>query len=244
DARRSGIDPESSAVRRIVVAGESWSEDWMQRLEGEWGARVFEQYGCTQRAMAWTCEAGALTRDGRGALHCLSDHGVYEVMDPATGEPVTEGPGELVVTPFVSSASPLVRFATGDRVVAVPHCDCGRPGPLLAAGNVERYDFMVKVRGVNLWPEALDRAVFAVSSVRDYEAHVDTDESGRERLQLDIELENGAGDGVGEQVTAEVRRITGLAASVRVLSGEEVTQGIEDRFKKRRRLYDRRQAGR
>lgn len=244
DARAAGIDPTASAVVRIVVAGESWSEEWMQRLEQEWGARVFEQYGSTQRAMAWTCHAGALPGGRRGVLHALSDHGVYEVVDPLSGEPVREGPGELVITPFASSASPLVRFSTGDKVVVVGECGCGRPGPLFAAGSVDRYDFMVKVRGVNLWPEALDRAVFGVGSVRDYEAHVETDEAGRELLRLDIELEAGGDDAAARQVAAEVRRITGLAASVRALPGNALTEGIEDRFRKRRRLFDRREAGR
>jgi phenylacetate-CoA ligase len=130
DARRAGLDPPSLPIERVVVAGESWAVDWMRRLEREWGASVFEQYGSTQRAMAWACPAGAVTADGRGVLHALSDHGVYEVVDPDTGAPVSEGAGELVVTPFVSSASPLVRFATGDRVTVVSSCDCGRPGPL------------------------------------------------------------------------------------------------------------------
>jgi phenylacetate-CoA ligase len=242
DARRSGIDPAGSLVRRLVVAGESWSEDWMARLEREWGAKVFEQYGSTQRAMAWSCEAGALTEAGRGVLHALSDHGVYEVIDPATGTAVSEGPGELVVTPFASSASPLVRFATGDRVTVVGSCLCGRPGPLLAAGSVDRYDFMVKVRGVNLWPEALDSAVFGVGSVRDYEARVETDETGRELLRLDIELERDDGAAT-EAVAAAVKRVTGLAASVRAVPGDALTGGIEDRFRKRRRLHDRRRSG-
>jgi phenylacetate-CoA ligase len=239
DARRAGLDPPSLPVKRVVVAGESWSVDWMRRLERQWGARVFEQYGSTQRAMAWACPVGAVTATGRGVLHALSDHGVYEVIDPDTGEAVSEGSGELVVTPFVSSASPLVRFATGDRVTVVPSCSCGRPGPLFAAGTVDRYDFMVKVRGVNLWPEALDSAVFGVGSVRDYEARVETDESGRELLSVDLEL--AADDAEApERVALAVRQVTGLGATVQTVSGDSLTAGIEDRFRKRRRLYDRR----
>ncbi len=242
DARRAGVDPASLPVERVVVAGESWSEDWMRRLEREWGARVFEQYGSTQRAMAWACPAGAVTARGRGVLHALSDHGVYEVIDPDTGKTVAEGPGELVVTPFASSASPLVRFATGDRVTVVPSCPCGRPGPLLAAGTVDRYDFMVKVRGVNLWPEALDTAVFGVGSVRDYEARVETDPEGRELLRVDLELTGEDAD-AAERVAHAVRQVTGLGATVQTVPGDALTAGIEDRFRKRRRLYDRRKEG-
>jgi phenylacetate-CoA ligase len=239
DARRAGLDPASLPIERVVVAGESWSVDWMRRLEREWCARVYEQYGSTQRAMAWACPAGAVTATGRGVLHALSDHGVYEVIDPDTGGIVAEGPGELVVTPFVSSASPLVRFATGDRVTVVRPCPCGRPGPVLAAGSVDRYDFMVKVRGVNLWPEALDSAIFGVGSVRDYQARVETDPDGRELLCVDLELAGEDSDAV-ERVAVAVRQVTGLGATVQTVPGDALTAGIEDRFRKRRRLYDRR----
>ncbi|HEY4277378.1 MAG TPA: hypothetical protein VGM91_04100 [Conexibacter sp.] len=239
DARRAGLDPTACGVRRLVVAGESWSEPRMQRLEREWGARVFEQYGSTQRAMAWSCPVGALPEGRRGTLHALSDHGVYEVVDPQTRAPVHAGDGELVITPFVSSASPLVRFATGDRVTVGHACPCGRPGPHLRAGMVERYDFMVKVRGVNLWPEALDTAVLHVDGVRDYDATVELGADGRELLRIEVELERDD-DGAAARVAEVVGRLTGLHASVNATGGERVTGEIPDRFRKRRRLHDKR----
>jgi len=239
EARELGLDPRALPVRRLVVAGESWSVPWMRRLEEAWDAKVFEQYGCTQRAMAWTCPAGAVSAGERGVLHALSDWGLYEVIDPDSGEPVTLGRGELVITPFVSSASPLLRFATGDSVTVLPPCGCGRPGPCLAAGVVDRYDFMVKVRGVNVWPEALDRAVFALPAVREYEATVERSESGHETLRVRIELHSH--DERAPLVVGEsVREITGLGAQVEVVQDDAITRSIEDRFRKRCRLVDRR----
>lgn len=229
----------SPTVRRFVVAGESWSVDWMRRLEQAWDAKAFEQYGCTQRGMAWSCPAGAVTDDGRGALHALSDYGVYEVIDPASGDAVQEGQGELVLTPFVSSASPLLRFATGDCVTLLPECPCGRPGPCFRAGSVERFDFMVKVRGVNLWPEALDSAVFGVGSVREYEAVVERDQDGRESLGIRVELQAPDEPAV-DRIAAAIRGVTGLSAEVAVVPDGTITGSIADRFRKRRRLIDRR----
>lgn len=234
-----GLDPRALTVRRLVVAGESWSAPWMRRLEEAWDARVFEQYGCTQRGMAWTCPAGALSQGERGALHALSDYGVYEVIDPDSGEPVEVGRGELVITPFVSSASPLLRFATGDCVTVLPQCHCGRPGPCFAAGVVDRYDFMVKVRGVNVWPEALDRAVFALPFVREYEASVERGKSGHEMLRVRIELHQHD-DQAAPRVVKSIREITGLGAQVEVVGADVITSSIEDRFRKRCRLVDRR----
>lgn len=239
EARQAGIDVAAGSVRRLVVAGESWSLEWMRRLEQEWGARVFEQYGCTQRGMAWSCPAGAVAGDARGVLHALSDHGVYEVLDPETGAPVRAGRGHLVLTPFACSASPLVRFATGDCVTVLEGCSCGRPGPFLQAGTVERYDFMVKIRGVNVWPEALDAALFTIDGLREYEAVVETDGDGRERLRVQIELARDDAD-ASRRAAAAVRQVTGLSAQVEVVGDAAITRAIEDRFRKRRRLYDRR----
>jgi phenylacetate-CoA ligase len=239
EARREGLDTAQASVQRLIVAGEAWSLEWMQRLEREWGARVFEQYGCTQRGMAWTCPAGGVAGGARGVLHALSDCGVYEVLDPHTGAPVHDGRGHLVLTPFASSASPLVRFATGDCVSVVAGCPCGRPGPCLQAGIVERYDFMVKIRGVNVWPEALDAALFAIDGVREYEASVVIDADGREQLQVQLELQSGADDAAG-RAGAAIREVTGLSAQVEIVSDAQITRAIEDRFTKRRRLYDRR----
>jgi phenylacetate-CoA ligase len=237
EAERLGVA--TASVRRFIVAGESWSVPWMRRLEEAWGAKAFEQYGCTQRGMAWSCPRGAVHGDVRGVLHALSDYGLYEVIDRASGEPVEEGQGELVLTPFVSSASPLVRFATGDCVTVVEGCDCGRPGPCFAAGAVERYDFMVKVRGVNVWPEALDRAVFGVSGVREYEASVDVAPDGREKLEVRIELD-ARDEGAAADVSSAIHDLIGLNAEVGVVAPDEITGSIEDRFRKRRRLVDRR----
>jgi phenylacetate-CoA ligase len=241
-AEEAGTDPARAGVRRLVVAGESWSEAWMRRLEERWSARVFEQYGSTQRAMAWSCERGALPGGERGVLHALSDHGVYEVVDPATGAPVDEGPGELVVTPFVSSASPLVRFATGDRVVVTASCPCGRPGPCLVAGRADRYDFMVKVRGVNVWPDALDRAVFGVPGVSEYLAEVTRDDTGAEVLSVALDVADGEpAAGRSAALAAEaIRRVVGLHATVTTVPGGSIAARVEGRFRKRRRLYDRR----
>ena len=243
EAERDGVDVAAGPVKRLVVAGESWSLEWMQRLERTWGARVFEQYGCTQRGMAWACPAGAIAGGSRGILHALSDYGVYEVLDPDTGSTVEEGRGEMVLTPFVSSASPLVRFATGDCVTVVRRCACGRPGPCLQAGTVERYDFMVKIRGVNVWPESLDAALFKIEGLREYEASVEIDGDGREQLRVEIELRDGDADSAG-RASAAIEQVTGLRAVVEVVQGAAITSAIEDRFRKRRRLYDRRMTAR
>jgi phenylacetate-CoA ligase len=251
-AREEGRDPRALGVRAILVAGEPFSIPWVRRLEAAWGARLFEQYGCTQRATAWTCERGALDGgDRRGVLHFVEDACCYEVLDPATGEPVGPGAeGELVVTPFIGEATPIIRFATGDRVrrVADAGCPCGRTGGGIQAGSVNRYDNMVKVRGVNVWPEAVDEIVFRQPGVADYLAEVFTDEArGVERVRVTVEF--GAGDPAQRRLALaeleqRIQEGIGIRVEVAEHAGPPLIGAVPDEWFKRTRWRDRRRPAR
>lgn len=67
-------------------------------------------------------------------MHVWADHFYIEVIDPETGENVSEGEeGELVITTLQREAMPLIRYRTGDIVKLIGY-DCGlRPGhPLIS----------------------------------------------------------------------------------------------------------------
>jgi phenylacetate-CoA ligase len=234
-----GLEPRLLGIKRLILAGEAWAGDWIRALGEKWGAKLFEQYGCTQRAIAWNCEFGAIRPDGsRGVLHTLPDHALYEVVDPASGEPTDPGEfGELYVTPFTANASPLIRFATGDRVQVAAACECGRPGIGLVSGRVNRFDNMLKVKGVNLWPDALDRAIFAVDGVGEYEATVVTGRDGREELVIVVET---ADPRSAERVAEAVHQMTGLHSLTRTVEVGALSAKVTSDFTKLVRLTDRR----
>lgn len=49
----------------------------------------------------------------------MEDDILLEVLDPATDEPVADGqPGEMVLTSLTKQARPMIRFRTGDIIVA------------------------------------------------------------------------------------------------------------------------------
>jgi phenylacetate-CoA ligase len=181
--------------------------------------------------------------DGRrGGLHTLPHLAVYEVLDPDTGEHVDDGEvGELVITPFVSSAAmPLVRFASGDRVRYLGHdgCGCGRAFASIESGHVIRYDDRLKVKGVNLEPDELDPLI-AVAGVRDYEAIVAIDDLGRETITVSVEPRDGFDDRIDTgAIAAALHAATGLSFRVGLadepLAAAEVTGDV----KKRRRWRD------
>lgn len=234
----AGLSPEATSVETLIVAGQPFSRPWARAIETRWGATLYEQYGCTERAIAWTCPGGVIKGDSLGVLHFPPESGYYEVIDPESGEPVGHGEtGELVITPFGADASPLIRYATGDRVrwMAPRACPCGRPLAGIAAGEVERYDDMMKIRGVNVWPASFDEAVFAVEAVSDYRGRVWLDDDGSERVEIRAE---GAGrpDAIAEALSASVHRVTGLRVEVKVEPPGTLAREVPEGFVKIKRF--------
>lgn len=234
----AGLPPETSSVKTLIVAGQAFSLPWALAIETRWGATLYEQYGCTERAIAWTCPGGVTKGDSLGVLHFPPEAGYYEVVDPDSSEPVGHGEvGELVITPFGADASPLIRYATGDRVrwMAPGACPCGRPLAGIAAGEVERYDDMMKIRGVNVWPASFDRAVFAVETVSDYRGRVWVDDDGNERVEIRAEGE-GDHDALAEAVSASVHRVAGLRVEVKIEPAGTLAREVPEGFVKIKRF--------
>ncbi len=245
EAEREGIDLRSLDVTALMISGEPFTESWVEEREDAWGARVYEQYGSSQRALTWCCEEGAVTDGRRGVLHCPSHLALYEVIDPASGRHVEPGEfGEMVVTPFSSSGGmPLVRFASGDRVRYLGHdaCACRRPFPALEAGTVYRYDDRLRVKGVNIDPETLDPLIL-VDDVVDYDAVAAIDDLGRETLSIQVEVREGAtlASGWLTALATRLRDATGLQFIVEQAEGPLARDELSG---KRKRWRDLRNSG-
>jgi len=120
-------------------------------LEATFELEYFDGYGFHEvQTMASECWA----HDG---LHIYEDAFVVQVVDPETGEPLPDGElGSLCVTELYKTGSPQFRYQIMDLSYLYPpgRCACGswtrRIGPFAGRG-----DNMVKLRGINVWPEAL-----------------------------------------------------------------------------------------
>jgi phenylacetate-coenzyme A ligase PaaK-like adenylate-forming protein len=141
----------------------------------------------------------------------------------------------------------LLRFATGDRVqfVAAGSCPCGRPLPGIRAGGVYRYDDMIKVRGVNVWPRSLDQTVFGVAGVHDYRGVIATDARAREVVELRVEVDSAApADDVVRAIAAGVRRQVGLSVHVETIAPGRIAAETPEGFVKVARWRDLRRSRR
>ena len=239
-ARERGLNLAAGPVTRLFTATEAFSVDWAHNLERAWGATLSEWYGSSQRAIAWSCELGAAPGDRHGVLHPFPHMSLIEVVAPETGEHVEPGEdGEVVVTFLESEASPLLRFGSGDKArwLGWSCCECGRAFLGLESGTISRYDDMLKVKGVSLWPATVDAIVFA-EAVRDYRGRVYADERGRERVELTVTLEEGVDGDVLARLANRIRAETGL--SMKLVSGEVAAEAFRDERTKARRWRDER----
>ena len=146
-------------VQRLVVGGEPGGgiPAIREKLAGLWGARVCELMGGTDLGCIFWGEC-----DHQLGMHMVApDYVLVELIDPKSGAVLRmeEGArGELVYTALGRQASPLLRFRSGDHVLVTgTSCPCGRTGPTIRCFG--RTDDMLIVRGINLFPSAIQDIV-------------------------------------------------------------------------------------
>jgi phenylacetate-CoA ligase len=169
------------ALRSFTTIGDQ------KPVEELWGRPAYSCYGTFELQMCATeCES-------RNGWHLWEDAYVVWVRDRNAGAALGPGGrGELIVTSLWSEGFPIVNLNTRDVSVltARGECPCGVWFARLD-GFHGRSDSMVKVRGINVWPEAVG-TVLAES----LEQHVEflcvaTRQDSRDDLTVFVELPEG-----------------------------------------------------
>ncbi len=183
-AEAEKISLRAGSIKTVIVAGEPGGSipATRARLEQLWpGARVFDHHGMTEVGpVTYECPARP------GVLHVIETAYFTEIVDPATGQAVPPGTiGELVLTTLGRTGSPLLRYRTGDLVKTVPiprpsrlppePCPCGRHEIALDGGILGRTDDMVIVRGVNIFPNAVEEIIRGFDEIVEYQVQIQTD---------------------------------------------------------------------
>jgi phenylacetate-CoA ligase len=211
-AREEGIDLAGSDLRVSVHAGEPGASIPATRakIESELGVVAFDHTGASEVGpTGFSCEA----RDG---VHIVESEFVAEVLDPASGELAEDGDGELVLTNLGRWGWPAIRYRTGDRVKLLrERCACGRTWAKLLGGIVARADDMVVVRGVNVYPSAIESVVRGLDGVAEYRVEA-FEERGMVELRVVVEPAAGVSDGIADAVAEAIHRSLGLRCAVTI----------------------------
>lgn len=226
-ASQEGFDLASSAVRVTIHAGEPGASipNTRRRIESSWGARAYDHIGMTEMgAYAFTCLE-------QHAVHVNEAEFIAEILDPISGQPVTEGErGELVLTNLGRWGAPALRYRTRDVVQRGPaSCPCGRTTLTLPGGVLGRVDDMLIVRGVNIYPAGIEDVLRGIAGVAEFRITLRT-AGALDEIALEVEC----ADAVAPQVESALRQALGLRVPV-----QAVAAGALPRFElKARRVVD------
>ena len=195
------------SVQKIIVAGEPGGSirATRNRISQLWnGAQVIDHHGMT--------EVGPVSYEHPeqpGSLCVIGSAYLAEVIDPESGEEVADGEtGELVLTTLKRVACPLLRYRTGDLVRKRDV-----EGDLVLEGGIlGRLDDMVVVRGVNLYPAAIEQVLRRFDEVAEYEVRQRTEKSMAE-VTVAIEATPEAD---GQILRASVEAALGDAFALRI----------------------------
>jgi len=219
------------AVRAVIVAGEPGGSIPATRgqIERAWGARVFDQHGLTEVGpVSFECW------EHPGSLHLNENEFISEVVDPATLAPVPDGSqGELLLTNLGRTGSPVIRYRTGDLVIRrSERCECGRTFVRLDGGIIARADDMVNIRGVNVYPAAIESVLRSFEEVIEFKSTVSRS-GALLSLAVEVELAPSADSRAATgRVADRLREGLGLSVPVRA-----VAHGTLPRFEMKARRF-------
>lgn len=240
-ATRDGIDIRDAGVRMVAGGGEAGLSvpATREKLQAAWGAEhVYDAYGIGEALyIGQSCARWA------GGVHTVEDVCHSYAADPGSGEPVTDGAvGEHVITSYTHFTQPFIKYRTHDLVRIDDHPDhgCGWSWKHLPGVVLGRSDFMVTIRGVNVYPTAVENLIGQVPGVSThYELHISRTE-GMDRLLVKVETEGPGADPaqIGQRLARHLRENIGVR-----LETEVVMPGTLPRYElKTRRIFDSRSA--
>lgn len=223
-AREHKIDLSSLKIKTTVHAGEPGANvpATKQRIETGWSAKCYDHAGASEvGAHSFECEVQP------NAIHVIEPEFIVEALDPATGQPAAPGQkGELVITNLGRWGFPIIRYRTGDAVILnEAPCDCGRTFLRLEGGVIGRVDDMITVRGVNIFPSAIENLIRQHQAVDEFRVTV-SKRGEMNELVIEVEIFEGVdSENVLVALTQSMSNALGLRPKI-----EHVLRGTLPRF--------------
>jgi phenylacetate-CoA ligase len=184
------LDTALDSIERVICTGEPGASlpAVRSRIEEGFAARCFDHAGLTEAGpFGYPCPDG-------GGMHVDEGEFVCEILDSEL-QPVAPGQrGELVLTPLGRAGFPVLRYRTGDVVVNTEErCPAGHEDRWLPGGIVGRTDDMVVIRGMNVYPSAIEEVVRKLSGSGEFRITFYSEPSGMDEIKLEVELSGDAG---------------------------------------------------
>ena len=230
-----GIDPKSLGLRLL---GSHLGVEDRKAIEDLWGAPCMDSYGINETGMvASECQH----QDG---MHIHEDAVIIEICNAENARPLAPGErGNILITSLYKYSAPQIRFNVNDVSAIKPgQCACG--STLARLDKIfGRADNMIKLRGVNVFPEAVGALVAEdVRCTGEYFCLVErAGAAGREEMTVMVELKDGEADAVQSSLDRRFKEGLGVKCIVRPVArgGLDAYTGVAQ-TSKIKRVLDRR----
>ena len=231
-AREAEFDLNEIPLRISILSGEPGANvpATKSKVESVWNVKSYDHAGASEvGAHSFECEIQP------NGTHVNESEFIVEVLNPDTLEQVSEGEqGELIITNLGRIGFPVIRYRTGD-LVRLNHepCKCGRTFPRFEGGVLGRVDDMVVVRGINVFPSAIENLVRRSDEVEEFRITFSTvKQMGHLSIELDLKKDTNP-EHAKNDVYQQIRNELGLSSEIKV-----VPHGSLPRFEmKARRLH-------
>ncbi|HUT49442.1 MAG TPA: AMP-binding protein [Alphaproteobacteria bacterium] len=237
-AAEIGHDMTESSVNFTVGGGEPGPfalPAMRAALDKAWGAQSCDQMGIAEIDAFGVGDAG---RDGvlvdEMNVFCWS-------VDPDTGEEVPDGEiGENIVTSYVNSAQPLINYRTHDLVRRTYAGADGRTWAKLEGVILGRTDFMISVRGTNVYPTAVDNLIAEVGGVSNHYQMVLTKTGPLDQMEIVFEPEKSVPEGDAAALAKKLQAHIQQALKVRLDCTPVAVESLPRFELKTQRIVDKR----
>lgn len=193
-----GVEIGKGRIKSVLLSTDYIPRAIVFELRRVWGCDVFQHYGMTEMGLGGGVECRAF--DG---YHLREADLYFEIINPETGEPVSEEQqGEVVFTTLTRDGMPLIRYRTGDRArFIVSPCPCKsvirRMEPV--SGRIEH---VIRLKNDSeLTMSLLDEAVFSVPGLQNYQVTI----TRKEQCDF-LEISVNAGENNSTSIAVHVRK--------------------------------------
>ncbi len=225
-----------------IFGAEAWTEEMRRDIQNSLGIKAYDIYGLTEISgpgVAFECEA-------QTGMHINEDHFIAEIINPETGEVLSEGEkGELVFTCITKQAFPLMRYRTRDIcVLSREKCPCGRTH-IKMTKPMGRSDDMLIVKGVNVFPSQIESVLLEKGYPANYQIIVSR-VNNSDKLEVQVEMTPEMFSDSASEVSARekelidaLKAMLGIYAKVFLVAPKTITrsEGKAVRIIDQRNLY-------
>lgn len=214
-AMKMGLDPKTDLnIKTLSAFG---GKDPVKEI---FGCPVYDSYAFHEvQYVASECQAET-------GLHVFEDAFIMEVVDFETGKPLPPGyRGNIVVTALYKTGTQQIRYNIQDISASyeLEQCSCGSWHKKIDYFQ-GRSDNMVKLRGINVWPEALGEIVNKDPRTNgEYFCFVEKLKN-RDEMTILVEPRFASGDhfALKQDLEEEIKRRIGVKINVKIVEEDSL----------------------